>query len=147
VRKLSLLKKIIKRREPIRGNLKVVSRENPGFSHNGNVSSAPRRMMYAIRLASSNDVYKIIQLLKKETIVIVGLKKIMLEDSEYAKELLSKLIEFIKEINGDCLLLGQHYLILTPENTSIIKLPDSNIEETKNADTEFRPEKNYSPET
>ncbi|GEM_PF-6256904 len=103
--------------------------------------------MYAIRLASSNDVYKIIQLLKKETIVIVGLKKIMLEDSEYAKELLSKLIEFIKEINGDCLLLGQHYLILTPENTSIIKLPDSNIEETKNADTEFRPEKNYSPET
>ncbi|MHA1616465.1 MAG: cell division protein SepF [Candidatus Njordarchaeales archaeon] len=115
------------------------------------VTDITRKLLYAVRLSSLTDVYNIVQLLKKNSPVIVSIKRLMYQDSEYAKELLSKLISFIKEINGDCLFLGHDYLILTPRNTSIIRLDQSSsgsLSNNSNNNAQHdKAEPAYSPET
>lgn len=84
--------------------------------------------IYAIPIMSLMDIKKTMDFLDEGNPVLVSLRQIRKKDTEKADEFLRRLIEYTRSIRANLLWIGDSYLIISPSEILIKKMPPSNLE-------------------
>ncbi len=79
----------------------------------------------AISVTSLSDIRNIIEILKGGASIIASLRKVNRENTEKAKELLERIVNYVRSINGNIIGIGEDYLLITPHNIIIEKIQKS----------------------